>query len=99
MKKDHIWDTSSVKPCTGKKYRIYPYEVAGQLANTEEELKSIVKKQYEKASEEQFDIQVLSKLEYNIAEYLWKELGVKGTLWYYPTVQIGEYYCYHVLKK
>ncbi len=104
MRQDHTWNYSSKQPCNGTRYRTYPYEVAGQMAQTQEEVNNLIKKQYEEGTPEQFDIKILAKADvlesyYEINEYLWKELGVTGTLWHYPSVQVGDYYYHHVFKK
>ncbi len=96
---DHTWSFIT-KPCNGTKYRTYPYEVMGIKAETLEEAKVIIEKQYNAGTPDKFDIQVLAKntmTEKEILGYLseiWKKDGDRK-YYRYPARKIGQYYLYH----
>jgi len=98
MRLDHTWD-SSVAPCTGTKYRMYPYEVEGLIAETETEAKEIIRRQYSKCTPSQYSMQVVVKENeitlHEIINYLWDELNVDITGWFVE-YEVGDYHYYHV---
>lgn len=99
MAADHSW-TFLTKACNGTKYRLYPYETMGIKAETLDEAKEIIAKQYAAGTPDKFEIQILAK--YDIRER--DLLAYLGEIWqkegdrrysYAPVVKIGEYYLYH----
>ena len=97
MKKDHAWD-ASVKACKGKKYRTYPYEAAGQKADTLEEAKAIIQKQC--VSGGVYKVRLLVPKDMmtldDIVSYVAKlNPNARGFRWsYYKPVAVGNYYFY-----
>ncbi len=101
MKIDHSW-SSLGKSCTGTKYRTYPYEAAGQKADTLEEVKAIIKSQCAERTDGKYTIQILALEDIvtldDIVGYVleFSPNRYRYSYSYYPPVQVGEYDFYHL---
>ncbi len=100
MSLDHRW-ANSVVDCDGTKYRLYPYEVQGIVANTLEETYALVLQQYNAGTPEKFDLELLvpdSISEEQIISYLgeiWIKDG-KRSYWHTAPVVVQNYRYYHI---
>ena len=102
MKEDHTW-SSSVKACSGTKYRTYPYEAAGQKADTLEEAKELIKEQCSQSEDKKYEIQILlpkniMTLKDIVAYVVELNPGCRGYRYsYYPEAEVGDYYFYSLV--